>query len=233
MLMKNKILKLFIVIYTMLPLVATAGIITLGNGNITSDTDSDIIVDHLNQREYLRFDVLGQMTYQEQVDITTTGIYSDFSIANHLINFDFINALLDGNTGSCSSGINTGFCNVLNSNDTWSEGDLGLSYQADYDYWLYENTVDQATTDFSLAGIRSFGTVYSYSNWGNEASVNFFGNSTTLPIHLLMYRDISPTPVVVTPVTMIIPPNVELPEPASFWLLFVALLLIPFKRLIN
>ena len=184
--MKNKTLKLFIVLLTTLPQLANAGMISLGNGNVTSDTDSDIIVDHLNQREYLRFDVLGAMTYQEQVELTTTGAYAEFSIADHLISFDFINSLLDGQTGNCQeASIILGFCNMWGPGTLWSEGDLGLSYQSDYDYWLFENTDNSANNEFGLAGIRNFGTVYSYSNWGSEASVNFFGK------HQLLWQTIS------------------------------------------
>lgn len=216
--MKKKLLKIFIALVTIFPIVASAGIISLGNGNITSDTNTTLIVDHLNQREYLRFDILGATSFQEQVALTTTGDYKSFSIADHQISFDFINSILNGNIGNCTKmSITAGFCNILENNGSWSEGDLGFSYESNYDYWLFENNTLTATHQFGLAGIRSFGTVYSYSNWGNESEVNLYGNSLAFPIHLLMYRDIASA--------------VAVPEPKSLWLLVVAILILPLKRL--
>jgi hypothetical protein len=225
--MKNKILTIFIALILLLPLLANAGIISLGNGNVTSDSDSELIVDHLNQREYLRFDTFGPMTYQEQVNLTTTGAYADFSVADHLISFDFINALLDGNTGNCNiDSVNTGFCNLLADNSSWSDGDLGFSNDASYDYWIFKNRDLNSITDFGLAGIRSFGTVYSYSNWGGEASVNFFGNNLSTPIHVLLYRNIPTVPNLRNIVNV-----TKVPEPTSILLLILALSVLSIKKI--
>ncbi len=225
---KAKSLKFIILFLATFTLTANAGIISLGNGNVTSDTDSELIIDHVNQREYLRFDVLGRMTIREQFEVTRVGEYSSFTVANHQINFDFISALLDTKTGSCTATRNeNGYCNKLSANqDSWEEGDLGFSYRDDADYWLFENQQDGAFRDFGLAGILKNSAILSFQNWSTLKNANTLGVHATSRVHFLLYRDINNQPLMNSV-------SIQVPEPSSMLIFLLASGLISMRRYIK
>jgi hypothetical protein len=241
---KNKILDVVFLIALVTSYTTNASLISLGNGKITTNTNDLLIVDHLNQREYLRLDVLGPLNYQEQIALTTNGQYADFTIADHQINFDFISALLDGKTGACNATRNVnGYCNKLSANhDVWREGQLGYSFTDNADYWLYENNQTGAFQDFGLAGILANGAILSFQNWSSLKSANNRSVSLTSPVHFLMYRDIPqplvmPTimplimPVVMPMKQMMQPRVVAVSEPSSALLFVLALIMLICSRL--
>ena len=61
---------------------AQASTITVGSLTSADDGSTEVIVDTLNNREWLRWDVLADLTYAETLAATSSGgAYADFIIA--------------------------------------------------------------------------------------------------------------------------------------------------------
>jgi len=204
--MTKNILKIFITTISLLSFQSSATLITLGNGNISFDNSTNYIIDNLNNREYLRLDLTASYTYDEQVALVTSGIYSDYSIADSQINFDFINALLDGSVGSCAAETNSQIdCGTISG---WSDALLGDSHGSSWDIWFYDATQAGATQEIGFGGIMSNGQVQVRANWGSQDRASTYD---TIP--LLMYRDLQ-----------------AVPEPSTLAIISLALLGLASKR---
>ncbi len=196
--MTKNIIKIIVAAVSLLSFQSSATLITLGNDNISFDDSTNYIIDNLNNREYLRLDLTGSYTYDEQLALVTSGIYSDYSIANAHINFDFINALLNGSVGSCSAETNsTVNCGTVTG---WADALLGDNYGSSWDIWFYDATQTGATDEIGFGGITNGGTLQVRANWGSQ------DRASTYNLPLLMYRDLE-----------------EVPEPSSLILLSLAL----------
>ena len=94
--------------------------ITINKLTSNDDGSTDVIVDTLNNREWLRFDVLDHLTYQQTVDAIITGAYIGWEIADHNDAAAFLTAA--GATGGCidasSPGHFTG-CAPTDINNYW------------------------------------------------------------------------------------------------------------------
>ena len=66
--------------------VANASLITVGSLTTETDGSSIIISDSLNNREWLRWDILADLTYSQTQDFST---YSDFTIADQFDAADY------------------------------------------------------------------------------------------------------------------------------------------------
>jgi len=72
---------------------ANAGLITIGSLSSNDDGSTQIINDSLNEREWLRWDVLADLNYTQTLAATTSGAYSDWTIATENDAIMFMTAL--------------------------------------------------------------------------------------------------------------------------------------------
>ena len=70
-----------------------AGLITIGSLSSNDDGSTQIINDSLNEREWLRWDVLADLNYTQALAATTSGAYSDWTIATENDAIMFMTAL--------------------------------------------------------------------------------------------------------------------------------------------
>ena len=85
---------------------SAANAATISYGALSSNDDgrTDFILDTLNNYEWLRWDVLADMTYQQTLDAIAPGqAYAGFKIAGIQEAQQFANALLQGGSNLCTT----------------------------------------------------------------------------------------------------------------------------------
>lgn len=189
-----KILKKVFVAGTLVlaSLAAQAEIVTFGN--LTSDSDYDIIADTVMGREYLRFDTFDFTYAQTVAAIQIGGQYEGWSIADSDISDNFINALFSQNgENSCSTGLMESYGELCGSLSGWVKGNLGESYLThEGDHYAYLSTHEsegRVSQEIGLGYITKNGEVRDYDDWLSIDYLDTFNSASGQPINLLLYRD--------------------------------------------
>ena len=146
-------------------------------------------------RQYLGFDLLANLTYQQTVDaVSVGGTWEGWSIANTAVADDFIDALLGG-PNACSydsTTVTNGGCGLLAG---WADGTLGDNFRDDLDYVFFvADETDAAEVGF--VSIRDPSTmVVQHERWSSISQSDWFaagGTEEQTPISWLLYKDASP-----------------------------------------
>lgn len=190
-----------------------AAIITHGSLSSHNDGSSNIITDSLNNVEWLRFDVLPQLTYAETLSILDTQDGGGWQVANQLYAESFVNSLLQDNSNQCAAITRTTLCGTI---DNWTDGDFGdNTWAVDYDYvWFLMSDTEAGYLKFN----DNTDTVTMRTDWGTITESDIYSGGDSTDIAWLMFRDINTTVV---------------PVPAAVWLFssgLLALLAIGRKR---
>lgn len=197
--MRKKIKILLGAFALFLNLPANAALITFNH--LETDTNGDIITDTLSNREYLRLDVLADLTYQQTLSITSVGgTYEGWSIANNNIANDFVNAFI-GLPNACD-GVHTGNQAIICGNTgSMLDGDLGNTLDDTRDPLFFlnaEGTLDVGLVLFS----HDTGRVFLQDDWSSFNNTDRFsaqGTESQTPVSWLVYRQVSiPEPSILT-----------------------------------
>jgi hypothetical protein len=107
--------------------ISTANAAVVTHGYLSSDDATDLIVDSLNSVEYLRLDVLADLTYAETLAVLDTQSGGGWSIATLDDALGFTASLLGGTSVCAHNGVSvtTTLCGTLSS---WDDGDLGANF---------------------------------------------------------------------------------------------------------
>lgn len=186
---------------------AQAGVIV---GDLSRATGSNTIVDTLNHREWLGFNVTLGLTYAQTVTATQAGgQFAGYSIAHNNDAQKFLNAMLG--THNCTVS-NSGTC--VSSENSLRDQLVGESYSSgqfsdnDYAWFLSDNGTGQAVGHLSVfTNINGMDSVSKTNEWSSISGADFYatGNSR---IGWLLFREAS----------------TQVPEPASLGLLAIGLL---------
>lgn len=177
-----------------------AAIITHGALTTNDDGSTNIITDTLNDYEWLRFDILSQMTYAQTLAVLDTQDGGGWNIAGQVQAHEFVDALFDPVVDVCTvmDRTLTG-CEILNS---WTDGAFGDNYDTMNDYAWFLND------DSSVGWLRieeialGKGSVDALNYFDLISKSDEFVNADNA-ISWLLYRDVPP---------------VVVPVPAAIWL---------------
>ena len=162
-----------------------AAVIT--HGSLTSDSDTNVITDSLNNYEWLRLDVLAPLTYEQTLNaLDTNG--GGWNVSGYIQAHLFVTALLSDTGNTCTP-------NVVNCGNAhgWSDGDFGDNFDLTADYVWY--LTDAGQTGYFM--IDTNGDVV-LRGWSSLAASDAYANGGSLsdtPITWLLYRDVSAVPV--------------------------------------
>ena len=147
---------------------------TVTQGYLTTDDDgsTNIITDSLNQVEYLRFDVLADLTHVETVQALGTQDGGGWTIATATDAIDFTRAFLGGTTYCAHDGTSVTISGC-GTDTSWTDGMMGASFDTNLDYfWFLDNSgdadmirINSSTGMVSISDYNIAGTDY-YSAGG-------------------------------------------------------------------
>lgn len=170
---------LALVALSILTLLANASTISVGALSSNDDGSTDLIVDTLNNREWLRWDVIADLTYAETIAATSSGgVYEEYQIAQ-LSDFDL-------------------FMNALNSGSASGAEYLQLLGNANYDNdWTYALVIDpDNTSSVALLYMTPSGSFSINRAWKTVAGIDgTHSHSGGRDIGYLVYRNVSSVPV--------------------------------------
>lgn len=173
---------------------ANSAVISIGA--LTSDTSTEIITDALNNREWLRWDVLMNLTYaQTLAEIGTGGGHEGWSIAHIPDAAMFTNALFSPGTPACN-GTTVTNCGTLNGLDVNQLVGDSYNSSADEVWYLSDNGVGQEVGYLDSQSIAS-GIFSRHDEWSGIATSDNYaagGSASDRPISWLLYRDVTPVP---------------------------------------
>lgn len=192
---------------------AHATVITAGS--LTRDTNSNTIVDTMNNREWLGFDVTKGLSYAQTVAaIGVGGIFEGYSIARNADAQLFINAMAGGANNCSAFGnatcmyISPDIENLVGESGRDTRALLGATYDEDVAFFLSDNgflSPVGAIIVYTDDVRRDY--VQKDNEWGSFADADFSATNTYngVPSYVgwLLYRDVIPEP------------SNDVPEPGS------------------
>jgi len=137
----------------------SANAATVTQGLLSSDDNTNIITDSLNNMEYLRLDVLADLNYAETLGILNTQDGGGWSIASSSIAVDFAASLFGGSAACSHNGTSVvvAACGTLTG---WYDGKFGDNYDPSADFmWFLD---DAGEADY-LRIINGVTVLYDYS----------------------------------------------------------------------
>ncbi|WP_281556326.1 PEP-CTERM sorting domain-containing protein [Thalassomonas sp. RHCl1] len=179
--------------------VANAGLITIGALTSNDDGSTNVITDTLNDREWLRWDLLADLTHAQTLAEIASGAYAGWTIAGA----DDANLFLDALYGGADHGCSDNVTIILNCADTGSYtspqykalfGDSGSS--GTETAWFYDDTLtdNQAGMLYLHNGEdnRKINTYSTIAVSDNFSKYGLWSSSGT--IGWLMYRSTAQVP---------------------------------------
>jgi len=161
--------------------------VTVSIGDLTYDSvvHPDIIIDTKNNRDWLRWDKFVDLTYSEVSNLTTTGAYENWNIANFVDAQLFLDALVPSyKVNSCHDTSNEGCWS-----DTVAPYDyhqlLGDShiFGSSYDTIFFESHLADKSGFIIVTNSGSVVNVNKYSSFDSISTADTFGT-----IGWLLYR---------------------------------------------
>ena len=182
-----------------LPLAANAVPVSFGALSSDDDGSTQIITDSLNNYEWLRWDALADLTYEQTLAaISSGGQYEGWQFARNAEAQLFTNALLQGLSNACTT-VGSDSCNeILPSTLTdllGNSGPGGLSNQVGF---LSEDNLQAGYLQYTHEG--DFGTLAKFNDVSDIALQDAGEN-----IGWLLYRTDGGS----------VPPPTSVPEPAT------------------
>ena len=184
---------------TILSFAVNAAVITHGYLTTDDDGSSNIITDSLNNVEYLRLDLLADLTYAQTVAVLNTQDGGGWSIATSVDAINFTRALLGGSTTCSHNGtsVTVATCGLQTG---WVAGDFGDDFvtgpSGNDDAWFLD---DNGEADYVILGSTGYVFMYDFTLNASDA-YSASGAASATPISWLLVR-----PLVV-------------PVPATVWL---------------
>lgn len=158
---------------------ANAGVLTFGE--LSTDSNHNIIADTVIGREYLRFDSYS-LTYAQIIEETRSGgLYEGWSIADASISDAFINAaIFPDELGRCSVGeeVYGEYCGKILG---WVDGSFGSNWNQYKDHYVYLSDFEH---EVGQTVISSNGQVVDYDSWSSISAVD-----SNPALNFLMYRE--------------------------------------------
>lgn len=163
---------------------ANAAIVT--HGSLSSDDTTNIIVDSLNNVEYLRLDVIAEYNLLQTIGVLDTQDGGGWSIATSIEAVQFTAALLGG-TSRCTHDGDYVVMAHCGSFDGWADGDFGDSYtNADDLVWFLGGDGD---SDYIVIDDASYGNDISIRDYTTyDADLQFAGYNRSLLVGYLLVR---------------------------------------------
>ena len=178
---------------------AQAAPVSFGSLSSNDDGSTEIISDALNNLEWLRWDVEADLTYQETVDLISTGARAGegWAIADADKARAFTDALFG--TNPCSNA--TGFANCGSSPNVGFSDLLGDNYDGIFDYAWFLSGPAEASGN-SVGYIYTYPGDFVFFEGVSVSTSDLFsasGTYSTTPVSWLLYRDApAPEPVPAT-----------------------------------
>jgi hypothetical protein len=168
--------------------------VTIGALSSNDDGSTEVISDSLNNIEWLRWDILGALTYSETVDIISAGgAYEGWNIANDTHALQFVTALSpDGNAACGQDMIETSCYNNPRSDYLKLIGG-NYSYQETRAFFLQETTNEEAGQIQVFDGYGSISKFRWGTIFGSDAYSGYF--STWPNVTWMLYRDMETSEV--------------------------------------
>ena len=186
---------------------------TFTYNGLSSDDTTDIIVNSIDNIEYLRFDILADLTFAQTLAATSLGgAYNTYDIAGITQVEQFFDALFV--TSPC--GPVSSFTRECGDIPTWFDGAFGDDWTANDDYFFSKDGTGGAAASWFRSVGTDTGLVRNTTPWGTIAESDIFSapGASSDTISWLVFRDIDATQPPVTPV----------PEPSIIALLGFGLL---------
>lgn len=166
-------------------------------GALSSQEGSDVIKDSLNNRDWLRFDVLADLNYEQIVAATSAGgAYAEYSIAGLNDAQSFVDALLGATANKCTTVTDFGVGETCNATQISFDAEalLGENYWPSNPvaWFLSDNN---RVSEVGALSIRNSGNdvfVEKYNEWGPIYHSDEWSGSGYFSSHSitwLVYRD--------------------------------------------
>jgi hypothetical protein len=174
---------------------ANAGVITIG-GLTLENVGDNYVTDHVNNVDYLRWDLVKNFKYNELLTALQPGnTYFGWKIASNGEANDFVNALLDGSS-SCDSIVENlfQFCTFPFSYTNFAELMGGFEDEdapLNAAFFLSDNGMLDEVGAVIVSGYRD-GYVGKYNEFDSIANSDSFspgGSESDTPYGFLLYRD--------------------------------------------
>jgi hypothetical protein len=161
-------------------------------GNLQTNDLNNTIIDTVTGREYYQFDEFNLTYAQTLAAVSSGGIYDGWSIATYDVADAFINAML-GATTPCTGEVAYGTkCGTVTG---WADGAFGASFTPSLDEFAYltgpSPANGQSTHPISLGSIYPDGSVFDFESAYTTADLDYYGQTSSYTINLLIYRDAS------------------------------------------
>jgi len=190
---------------------ANAAIVT--HNYLSSDDSTNIIVDGLNNVEYLRLDVLADSTYAETLAVLGTQDGGGWSIATPTDALNFMSALLGGSgSNSCTHDGTAPTNSNCGTATGWMDGDFGANNQGSIDLAWFLDDGGEADYIFLRDG-DGLAQLLNYSTIIDTDMFSAGGSQSAYPVSWLVVR------------------STVVPVPAAVWLFGSALAGLGWMRL--
>jgi hypothetical protein len=194
-------LKISFVLVTATFILSTAtNAATITHGELTTNDDgsTNLITDSLNNYEWLRFDVLANLTYAETLSVLDSQDGGGWSIAGTEQAHLFVDALFSPVIDGCTpaQGSNSQDCGTVSS---WIDGDLGGNFSSGADYVWFSSP--EYSNEVGYVLIHNDGRVTLNPAWGSIAQSDAYagGATTSGKIPWLLYRPLEAPEVPLPP----------------------------------
>ena len=176
--------------FLLLGFVSSASAVTIGS--LTYDetiADNEVITDSLNNLEWLRWDVLKDLTYAQTLDaISDTGEYNTWNIATFNEAQMFTVALLGTNNNNCTTS-NNAYCGTSGVDNHALTG--GNNFNNGYGYAWFLSDITEV--GYMYNGVN--GGIYKNNNWSSIAGSDSYSSSGANPsISWMLYRNTTSVP---------------------------------------
>lgn len=170
-------------------------------GKLSYNGSGDVVTDTLNNREWLRWDVFPDLNYSQTVaEISLGGAYEGFKIAGIDEAFEFIDALLFGQSNDCSSS-QTDFsrCSTSLSGADFISlmGSIPSSLIGSNEAGAFFLSNNEAGEEVGLLRAIRGNFFDADKEWGSISSSDGYsssGHNAALPVPWIVYQDLAPVP---------------------------------------
>lgn len=191
-------LPLFVAAGLLAASAATAGSVSYGSLMSADDGSTQIITDSLNNRQYVRWDILAPLTYGETLnELSSGGAWEGWSIAGVREAQDFVDALLGPSGNDCvRSTLSSELCGAAQGADF--DALLGANYFFESNVSFFRANASAPNEVGFIAAEIDGRLVFKNNSWDSIQMSNRFsegGANSFYQVSWLVYREIPPPPV--------------------------------------